>query len=717
MSWNGYSSDLLGVLPALLAFGLLVGASRPALGDDATVTPQAPVAKRVPQVTEIHGRRLVDAYDWLRERDSPEVIAYLEAENAYTEAVMAPTRGLQERLYQELLGRIREDDTTAPYRHGEYLYYSRTETGKPFSIYCRKRVGAAAPEEVLLDLNALAAAGGHDFIEIGNFEPSPDHRYLAYSYETAGDETFTLVVKDLETGEHLADRIENTYYYLAWASDNRTFFYTVLDAAKRPYKVLRHRLGEATDVEVYHETDDRFFVELERSRSGEVILLTTYSSLTSEVRWLPADRPDASFQTIAPREHEVEYYVDHRGEEFFFLTNRSAKNFRVMKAPMVAAMAEAWQEVVPHRPEIRIETMHLFRDRMVLVERAEGLSRIRVVPFDGGEEHVVSMPEGVYSLFTSVNVEFDTPAYRFGYNSLVTPKTTYDYHVADRQLELVKRDEVLGGYDPSRYATERLWMTVADGTRVPLSIAYRKGLARDGRNPCLLTGYGAYGSSYDPDFSPHWLSLLDRGFVFAIAHIRGGGELGEPWHEAGRLASKRNTFTDFIAAAEHLIAEGWTASDRLAIRGTSAGGLLMGAVTTMRPDLFAVVVARVPFVDVINTMLDESIPLTVTEFEEWGNPEHAADFEVMVSYSPYDNLQARPYPHLLVTAGLNDPRVGYFEPAKWVAKLRATQTGDRTLLLKTNLGAGHGGAADRYEYLRERAFEFAFVFSRLGIGA
>jgi oligopeptidase B len=713
MNGPASAADLPGLLPAVVLLGVVVGASRPATAG--TAPPAPPVAPREPHVTELHGRRLVDDYHWLRERDDPAVLAYLEAENAYTEAVMAPTRDLQERLYQELLGRIQEDDATAPYRYGEFFYYSRTERGKPFPIHCRKRASLEAPEEVVLDLNALAAAGGHAFLELGNFEPSPDHRYLAYSYETSGDEVFTLVVKDLVTGELLPDRIENTYYSLAWASDGRTFFYTTLDATLRPYKVFRHRLGESVDVEVVHETDDRFHLEVERSRSGEVILATATSSLTSEVRWLPADQPETPFRVVSPREQGVEYYVDHRGEELWILTNREARNFRVMKAAMAATAAENWREVVPHRPEVRVEAMDVFRDRVVLVERADALSSFRVLPLDGGEEHVVPMPEPVYALFASVNMEFDAPVYRFGYNSLVTPKTIFDYRPSDRSLAIVKRNPVLGGYDPAAYATDRLWMTVADGTRVPISIAYRKGLVRDGRNPCLLTGYGAYGASYDPDFSPHWLTLLDRGFVFAIAHVRGGGEMGKPWHEAGRLATKRNTFTDFIAAAEYLIAEGWTAADRLAIRGTSAGGLLMGALTTMRPDLFAVVVARVPFVDVVNTMLDETLPLVAIEWEEWGDPREPEAFATMVSYSPYDNVQARDYPHLLVTAGLNDPRVLYHEPAKWVARLRALKTDDRTLLLKTNLGTGHSGSTDRYQALRERAFELAFVLTRLGL--
>ncbi len=699
--------------PAALA----ASSPRPARRQAPGQPPRPPLARVDPHVTEIDGARLVDDYHWLRARGSADVLAYLEAENAYTEAVMAPHRGLQEGLYAEMLGRIREDDVSVPVRYGPFLYYSRTEKGKPFRIYCRKRESLAAPEEILLDLNAVAASGGHDYLDLGSLEVSPDHRYLGYSYDTSGDEAFTLVVKDLATGQLLPDRIANTYYSLAWASDSRTFFYTVLDEMRRPYKALRHRLGAAADVEVHHEADDRFFVELERSRSGEVILMTLLSSVTSEVRWLPADRPEEPFRVVAPREHEVEVYADHRGDELFLLTNREAKNFRVMKTAVGTTSAAEWQEVVPHQPDVRIEAMDLFRDRMVLVERAGGLSRVRIVPFDGGDGHVVTLPETAYSLATDANPEFDTPLYRFVYGSLVTPRTWFDYRVADRRLEVAKRDEVLGGYDPEGFTTERIWATAADGAAIPISIAYRRGLARDGRNPCLLQGYGAYGSSFDPDFSPHSVSLLERGFVVAIAHVRGGGELGEPWHEGGRMLAKKNTFTDFIAAAEHLVAEGWTAAERLAIRGGSAGGLLIAAAVTMRPDLFAAAIAKVPFVDIVNTMLDESIPLTVTEFEEWGNPRDDGYFEYMLSYSPYDNVGAHPYPHLLVTAGLNDPRVQYWEPAKWVARLRATKTGDQLLLLRTHMGAGHAGETDRYEAIRDRAFEWTFLSSRLGIGS
>ncbi len=714
---------------SLLGFGLLgllwasmrsagaaaSGASvRYALDEVAEATPEPPLARRLPHLTAVHGRELVDPYHWLRERDDPAVIAYLEAENRYTEAMLAHTEALQERLYREMVGRIKETDLSAPVKMDDFYYYTRTEEGKQYPIYCRRRGSVDAPEEVLLDGNALAE--GKVFMKIGVFEVSPDHRYLAYSTDTTGGESFNIQVKDLATGQLLPERLGNTSYSLAWANDNRTFFYTTLDAAKRPFEVRRHVLGSdpTADTVAFNEPDDAFYVDVARTRSRRYLFISVGSSTTTEYRYLDADRPEAGLTLFRPRRHEVEYYLDHHGDSFYVRTNDGAKNFRLERVPVGDAAATA-EEVLPHRPEVKLERADLFARHMVVIEREAGLRRVRVRGYDGAGDHSVELPETVYTVGAGENPEFDADRYRFTYSSLVTPRTVYDYHVGERRLEVVKEEEVLGGYDRTRYTTERIVATAPDGVAIPISLVHRRGFERNGENPCVLYGYGAYGASIDPSFSSMYLSLLDRGFVYAIAHIRGGGEMGEEWHDQGKLLAKRNTFTDFIAAAERLIGLGYTSPERLAIRGGSAGGLLMGAVVNLRPDLFKAVVAHVPFVDAINTMLDSTIPLTVIEYEEWGNPNEEEQFSYMLSYSPYDNVEAKAYPHMLVTAGLNDPRVQYWEPAKWVAKLRATKTDSNRLLLKIHMGAGHGGASGRYDYLKERALEYAFILDSLAL--
>ncbi|MCZ6726090.1 MAG: S9 family peptidase [Acidobacteria bacterium] len=676
-------------------------------------SPEPPLARRVGHTTSIFGRELVDDYHWLRNREAPEVLAYLEAENAYTEVVMAPTEGLQEALYEEMLGRILEDDSSPPARNGEYYYYTRTEEGQAYPIYCRKHGDLQAGEEILLDVNALAE--GHEFFHLGDLAVSPDHRLVAYSFDTAGTENFELVVKDLASGMLLADLLEGVYYSLAWAVDSRTLFYTTTDAAHRPYRVHRHRLGDepSHDEVVLEEADERFFATVGLTRSREYLVISLASNTTSEAHFLRADQPDGNFRVFARRRQGVEYDIDHRGNRFFVRTNLEAKNFRLMESALDETGMESWHELVAHRAHVTIESIEVFRDRIVVLERENGLGRFLVRPFDGSGEQTIELPEPVYAVAPGSNLEFDTPYYRFVYSSLITPWTTFDYEVATRRLEIRKRQEVLGGYDPELYETRRLAATAPDGVEVPLSIVYRRGLELDGSSPCLLYGYGAYGATIEPAFSSLNLTLLERGFVYAIAHVRGGGMLGELWHDAGKMLDKRNTFTDFIAVAERLIADGYTSSRRLAIRGGSAGGLLVGAAVNLRPDLFRVVLAHVPFVDVVNTMLDDSIPLTVIEYEEWGDPREVEDFEHLLSYSPYDNVTAADYPHMLVTAGLSDPRVQYWEPAKWVARLRALKTGHSVLLLKTNMGAGHSGPSGRYDYLRERAFEYAFLFEQL----
>lgn len=675
--------------------------------------PPPPFAKIVPKEMGINGDKRVDNYFWLRDKNNPEVIHYLEAENAYTAAMMKPVEGLREKLFGEIVGRVKETDLSVPYRLDDYFYYTRTEKGKQYAIYCRKKGSLEALEEILLDANELAA--GQSYFAIGNFAVSPNHKLLAYSTNTTGNETYTLQVKNLSTGRLLPDSIPDTYYTLAWAADNKTFFYTVLDEAKRPYKVFRHDLGSAKDTLVYHEKDARFNLALDRTKSREYLLIDISSSLTSEVRYIRADQPLASFEPILQRQQEVEYSVSHHGDSFFITTNDGAKSFRLMQAPVRNPSRANWKEIIPERPGVTILGTEAFLNYLVILERENGLIRMRIRKFQGGSEHYVDFPEPVYSALPTQNAEYKTSLLRFNYTSLVTPSSVYDYDMDSRRRELKKQQEVLGGYDPAQYSSERIYATAPDGVRVPISLVYRKGTARDGKAPMLLYAYGSYGAPTEPTFSSDRLSLLDRGFIFAIAHIRGGGDLGKQWHDNGKLLKKRNTFTDFIAAADHLVQNQYTSPDRLAIMGGSAGGLLMGAVTNMRPELFRAVIAKVPFVDVLNTMLDPTLPLTVTEFEEWGNPEEKKFYEYMRTYSPYDNVEAKRYPIMLVTGGLNDPRVSFWEPAKWVAKLRATKKDQNTLLLKMNMGAGHGGPSGRYERMKETAFDYAFILQAFGM--
>jgi len=634
-------------------------------------------------------------------------VHYLEAENRYTEEVMASTKPLQETLYQEILGRIQETDVSVPVKRDDYFYYTRTEEGKAYSIQCRKRGALDAAEEILLDSNALAE--GQKYFRLGNFAVSPDHRLLAYSTDLEGDETYTIQVKDLSTGQLLPDRIANTYYSLEWANDNRTFFYTVLDAAKRPYQAFRHELGAAADTLVYQEDDGRFNLGLAKTRSRRFLFIELASSVTSELRYLEAGDPRGEFRVMLPRRQDVEYDASHHGEYFYIRTNDQAKNFRLMRAPLANPSGDSLQEVIPARSGITIEGIDSFEDHIVVYERERGLETICVRDGSGVFSHYVEFPEPVYSVAATGNAEYKTDVLRFNYTSLVTPPSVFDYNVHTRARELKKQYEVRGGYDGAQYQSERVFAKAPDGVEVPISLLYRRGFERDGASPLLLYGYGAYGHSIDPRFSSDRLSLLDRGFVFAIAHIRGGAELGEEWHDQGKLLQKKNTFTDFIACAEHLLAARYTSTGRLAIMGGSAGGLLMGAVLNLRPDLFHTAIAKVPFVDTLNTMLDPSLPLTIAEYEEWGNPEQEEFYRYIRSYSPYDNAVPRDYPAMLVTAGLNDPRVSYWEPAKWVAKLRALKTDANLLLLKTDMGSGHFGPSGRYEGIKEVAFDYAFL--------
>jgi oligopeptidase B len=674
---------------------------------------QPPVAKIIPQPSTTLGETRVDNYAWLRDRNNPETIHYLEAENEYTKASMKHTEKLQAKLYDEILGRIQQTDLSVPTKRDDYFYYTRTEEGKQYGIYCRKHGSLDAKEEILLDGNKMAE--GKKYFRIGNFAPSPNHQLLAYSVDYEGDEAYTIHVKDLGTGKLLPDTIPNTYYSLEWANDNATFFYTILDKAKRPFKVYRHALGVNKNTLVCHETDERFTVELEKTRSHAYILINIGSSLTSEVRYIKADKPKGRFATLLPRIQETEYDVAHHGDSWFIRTNDGAKTFRLIEAPVKDPSRPNWKEVIAARPESTIESVTAFEDELVTEERDRGLNKIRIHKFSTGETHYIDFPEPVYTASVGANAEYATKTLRFNYTSLVTPNSVFDYNMETRTRELKKQQPVLGGYDPAKYQSERIYATAPDGVQIPISLVYKKGLVQNGSAPMLLYGYGAYGISMDPGFSSDRLSLLDRGFIYAIAHIRGGADLGKPWHEDGRILKKKNSFTDFIACAEYLIAEKYTSPAHLAIMGGSAGGLLMGAVTNMRPDLFAVVVAKVPFVDALNTMLDASLPLTVGEYEEWGNPNEKQYYDYIKSYAPYENVAAKEYPTILITAGLNDPRVSYWEPAKWAAKLRAMKQDNHLLLLKTNMGSGHFGSSGRYEYIKETAFDYAFILDALNV--
>jgi len=713
-------------------------AAAPAFLNETTGSPSIspPLARREPVETVLHGDRRVDHYAWLRQKDNPEVIAYLEAENTYTDAILRPTEAFQESLYQEMVGRILQTDLSVPYRLRGFLYFTCTEQGKQYPIHCRRVDTSGSLDEVLLDLNRLAE--GHSFLGLGAFDVSNDNQLLAYALDTSGFRQYTLQIKNLWNGAIFPEAIERVTS-AAWAADNRTLFYTVEDpTTKRSHQLYRHSAGSGeAGALIYEETDERFRLEIERTRSGAFLLLVIASHTTSEVRFLPAARPNGEFHVLAAREADHEYYVDHHpnpltrenrganpndtGGYFFIRTNSGGRTFRLVCAPVAEPERAKWREIVPNRRDVMLVGADVFRSHIVLSEREGGLPYLRIVdlsveaPNALTASHRIEFTEPAYNASLGSNPEFDASFVRYQYESFVTPRSVFDYDVRTRERVLRKEQPVLGGYDSTQYVSERLHAATADGTRVPISLVHRRDTPLEGTAPLLLYGYGSYGYSIAVNFSSNRVSLLDRGVIYAFAHVRGGGELGKPWHDAGRLRQKRNTFTDFIAAAEHLIARRYTTPESLAIEGGSAGGLLMGAVANLRPELFRMVISHVPFVDVLNTMLDASLPLTVGEYEEWGDPRVTEDYFYMKSYCPYTNLEAKPYPAMLVKTGLNDSQVMYWEPAKYVAKLRALKTDDHKLLLKTNMGAGHGGASGRYDYLREIALDYAFLLTELGI--
>jgi oligopeptidase B len=677
--------------------------------------PVAPVASIKAHLDTVHGDIRVDNYYWLRQKDDPAVLDYLRAENEYTSAMMRDTESLQDSLYREMLSRIKETDLSVPTRLDDYYYYSRTEEGMEYPIYCRKKVSLDSTEQILLNLNELAEA--YAYLELGVYEVSPSHRYLVYSIDTSGAEQYTMHIKDLDKNTLLGETVDNVGYQAAWANDDQTIYYTILDEAKRSCKLCRHTLGTASDLDsvIYHEKDEAFWVEVSKTKSEQYVLMNTSSHTTTEFYYLDANAPQLGFKMFRPREPGVEYYIDHRDEKFYIMTNDNALNFKLMETSVREPAIINWREVIPHRDSVMITDFDVFEKYLVVYEREDGLERIRVIEMAGNVDYYIDFSEPVYTLWTAKNPEYRTNLLRFEYTSLITPRTVFDYNMTTRSRELKKQYEVLGGYSSGQYTSERIFAGADDGTMIPISMVYRNGIERTGEDPFLLTAYGAYGYSSEAYFSSNRLSLLDRGIIYAIAHVRGGGEMGKSWHRQGQFLNKMNTFTDFISCARHLIEKGYTSNSRLVISGGSAGGLLMGAVVNMHPELFKAVVADVPFVDIINTLLDSTIPLTVVEYTELGSPFEKEFYEYMKSYSPYDNVAAMDYPTMLIVAGFNDPRVQYWEPAKWTAKLRALKTDDNPLLLKTNMDAGHSGASGRYGYLRYVAFEFAFIMKVLGI--
>lgn len=679
--------------------------------------PQPPIAAVHPHAMTMHGHTRIDNYYWLNERENPEVLAYLEAENQYADACLKHTEPLQEQLFKEITGRIKQDDNSVPIKIRDYYHYTRFEEGKEYPIYCRKKHTLEAPEEIILDGNQLAE--GHAFFDIGEVSLSEDDRLLAYSVDTVSRRIYTVFVKDLATGQLVGEPIENTSGNLVWASDNKTLFYGVKDETLRPCKIMRHRLGTdaAEDVEIYCEADETFVCYISKTKSRKYLIINSESTLSSECRILESNQPKNDFRVFQERQPDMLYGIDHYGGHFYIQTNADgARNYKIMRTLIAQTEKEHWTEVVAHREHVMIEGFTIFNKFFVIEEREGGLVKIRVKTWDGATDYYIDFGEPTYTAGVGANPDFEATTVRFAYTSMTTPSSVFEYDMEKRTKTLLKQQEVVGGYNPNDYVTERLMAPSHDGVSVPISIVYKKGLVKNGQNPLVLYGYGSYGSSMDAYFSLARLSLLDRGFVWAIAHIRGGEEMGRQWYEDGKMLHKKNTFLDFIACAEYLVKQGYTSPDKMFAMGGSAGGLLVGAVANMRPDLWKGVIAQVPFVDVVTTMLDESIPLTTGEYDEWGNPNEKQYYDYMLSYSPYDNVEAKDYPAMLITTGLHDSQVQYWEPAKWAAKLRALKTDKNPLYLKTEMDYGHGGASGRFEGYKEVALEYAFMLDVLNNG-
>jgi oligopeptidase B len=696
------------VKKAVFTFFVMSAVAIPTIAEVST----PPVAKKVAKTTTLHGDERVDEYGWLRDKTSPETLAYLNAENAYAEEVLKPTEKLARQLYDEMLGRIKQTDANVPYLKDGYYYYSRTVEGKQYPIHARKKGSLDAAEQILLDVNELAE--GKKYMSVAAMQVSDDTNLLAYTTDDTGYRQYSLYVKDLGTGK-VTDRIAGKVGSVEWAKDNKTLIYATENEAKRQNRVFRHVLGTTAHELIFEEKDELYDVWVDRSRSGEWLFITTDSKTTSETLLIPAAKPATAPVVMVPRKTDHKYYPEHRGDSFYIMTNDAGINYRLVTAPVMNYSQKNWKELVPHRKPVRIESADLFSNHMVVRLREGGLSHLEIYDLRTSpvKSHRVSFPEPAYAVSGNANAEFDTNVYRYSYQSFITPPSVYDYDLDSRKQTLLKRTEVLGGYDPAKYKVERFFVAASDGAQVPVALVYRKDLNPRGKNPLLLYAYGSYGASMSPTFSASRFSLLDRGVVYALANIRGGGEMGKEWHEQGRMMTKKNTFTDFIAVAEELVKKGYTSKDKLAIQGGSAGGLLVGAVANMRPDLFKAVMAYVPFVDVINTMLDPTIPLTTQEYIEWGNPNEKDAYFYMKSYDPYSNVGKKAYPAMLVRTSLNDSQVGYWEAAKWVARLRANKTDDNLLLLRVNMGAGHGGASGRYDRLRDDAADYAWLLTQI----
>ena len=676
---------------------------------------EPPMAKKVPKELTIHGDTRVDNYYWLNERESPEVIAYLEAENAYTEAMMKRTEPLQEKLYDEIKSKIKQEDESVPYKENGYYYYTKTEAEKEYFLLCRKMGSLNADEEIMLNVNEMAE--GYEYYALGGASVSKNNKLVAFGVDTLSRREYTIYFKNLETDEVLEDAIPLTTGGAVWANDDKTVYYTLKDdVTLRSEKIMKHVLGTPTedDEVVYYEEDETFSVFIYKTKSQDYLIIGSESTLTSEYRYLDANHPEGEFKIIQPRVLGLEYSVDQVDDYFYIRTNLDAQNFRLMRASVKATEKENWEELIPHRGNVYLSDYEVFKNYLVLTERTEGINRLRVMPWKG-EEYYIDFDEDVFTVNGNVNLDFDTDTFRFSYTSMTTPNSIFDFDMKTKKRTLLKEQEVLGGFDKNDYETKRIYATADDGTKIPMSIVYKKGMQKNGDTPTLLYGYGSYGYTRDPSFSLARLPLLDRGFIYAIAHIRGSQINGRQWYEDGKLLNKMNTFTDFNNCAQFLIDDGYTNSGKLFAMGGSAGGLLMGACINLRPDLYKGVVAAVPFVDVVTTMLDESIPLTTSEFDEWGNPKDEKFYKYMLSYSPYDNVEAKDYPALLVTTGLHDSQVQYWEPAKWVAKLRDMKTDDNLLVFKINMDYGHGGASGRFEWIKETALEYAFIFDLIGI--
>jgi oligopeptidase B len=675
-----------------------------------------PVADKRPKEMTVHGHTRIDNYFWMNNREDSSVITYLKAENAYTDHMMKDTKKFQERLYNEIIGRIKQTDESVPYLDNGYYYYTRFEEGKEYPVYCRKKGSLEATEEVLLNVNELAE--GHEYFQVAGVTVSPDNQKIAYGVDTVSRRKYTIYFKDLASGQIFTDAIPLTAGSAYWANDNKTVFYAQKDdETLRPHKIFRHVLHTLveSDIMIHHETDDTYSTYVFKSKSDKYLILVSSSTLSDEYRFLDADNPEGVFKIIQPRKRNLEYSVDHYGDKFYIVTNYEAKNFRLMEAPVFSPGIENWKELIPHREDVYLTDIEIFSEYLVVEEKKDGLNQIRVIKWDDNSEYYIDFGEEVYVSRASVNPEFNTKWLRYDYSSLTTPNSTFDYNMETHEKKLMKQQEIVGDFNPSDYEAKRLYAPTADGVKVPISLVYRKGIKLNGKNPLLLYGYGSYGITMEPGFSSVRLSLLERGFVYAIAHIRGGQIYGRQWYEDGKLLKKMNTFTDFNSCAEYLIEQEYTSRDKLFAQGGSAGGMLMGAVANLRPDLYKGIIANVPFVDVVTTMLDESIPLTTGEYDEWGNPNEKEYYDYILSYSPYDNVEAKDYPAMLVTTGLHDSQVQYWEPSKWVARLRDLKTDNNLLLLRIEMETGHGGASGRFERYKEVALEYAFLFKLLGI--